>query len=123
MSTLCQIAVVDNEQNFQDHLKKYGEPLNGNGGWGRFYGDVPAIGTTSEINWRDYELINEELFPKNGEKDRDRQDDKFRIIHYHRHLVPKPEYYSSSIGIDTKRGLNTGHHSTYLCIVYVVKVS
>ncbi|MCC5623815.1 hypothetical protein LC574_21960 [Nostoc sp. CHAB 5715] len=48
--------------------------------------------------------------------------DYFRVIHHHRHFVPKPEYYSTSSS-DTKRGLNVGHYTVYQCTVYVVKAS
>ncbi|MEH2425446.1 MAG: hypothetical protein V7K48_32470 [Nostoc sp.] len=122
MSVLCQIALVDDEQKFINFVNHYYHPPSGFAGWGRFYGEVPAIGTTLQINWSDYELVNNLLFPENHESDHERISDYFKIIYHHRHLVPKPEYYSTSSS-DPKRSLNVGHYTVSQCTVYVVKAS
>ncbi|MEH2331240.1 hypothetical protein [Nostoc sp.] len=103
-------------------VKQFNHPPRGFGGWGRFYGEAPAIGTTLQIDWSDYELVNNLPLPENHESDRERTSDYFRVIHHHRHLVPKPEYYNTSSS-DIKRGLNVGHYTVYQCTVYVVKAS
>jgi hypothetical protein len=121
MSALCQIAKVDDEHRFMEHVRQHNRPPDGYGGWGRFYGEVPAIGTTLQIDWSDYELVNDVPFPERGEKDREGGSDYFRVIHHHRHLVPKPEYYSSwESSADQNRAMNVGHHSITLCVIYVV---
>lgn len=58
--------------------------------------------------------------PERYEKDRERPPNYFRVIH-HRHLVPKPAYYNQDTQDEVKRGLNIGHHSVVLCVVYVVE--
>jgi hypothetical protein len=124
MSVLCQIALVDDEKQFMEYVKQYNHPPSGYGGWGRFYGEVPAIETTLQIDWSDYELENKVPFPEGRKNDQERASDYFRVIHHHRHLVPKPEYYSS-LSSDTdemKRALNVGHHAITLCVIYVIKV-
>jgi hypothetical protein len=117
MSVLCQISAIDNEKQFMEYIKQHNQPPAGGGGWGRFYGEVPAIGTTLQIDWSDYELVNEIPFPQGREKDRERESDCFRVIHHHRHLVPKPEYYSD----DLNRALKEGGYAVNVCIIYVVK--
>jgi hypothetical protein len=121
MFELCQISQVDDEHRFMEYVQRHDRPLFGCGGWGRFYGEVPAIGTTLQIDWSDYELVNDVPFPESGEKDRERRSDFFRVIHHHRHLVPKPEYYSSKkSSTDRNHAMNVGHYSITLCVIYVV---
>ena len=117
MSVLCQIGLVDDEKQFIEYLKQHNRlPIYT--GCGRFYGEVPEIGTTLQIDWSDYERENKTPFPEGHENDRERASDYFKVIHHHRRLVPKPEYYSDEI----RRGLNTGHHSVTLCVIYVVQI-
>jgi hypothetical protein len=121
MSVLCQIAQVDDEKQFMEYVKKYNRPPYPGGGWGRFYSEVPAIGTTLQIDWSDYESENNVPLPERYEKDRERPSDYGRVIHHHRHLVPKPEWYNIDTSDEIHRGLNIGHHAVVLCVVYVVE--
>jgi len=123
MSVLCQISLVENERQFMELLSQ-GEAVwnRGMGGWGRFYGEIPAVGTTLQIDWTDFALENEEPFPEGYERDRERSPDYFKVIHHHRHLVPKPEYYGESDN-ETRRQLAVGVYSVSLCHVIVVKLS
>jgi hypothetical protein len=119
MSVLCQIALVDDEKEFMNLLKEHGFPSSSRG-WGRFTGEVPAIGSTLEINWCDYESVNNILHTESDRIDKDRQSDYFRVIHHHRHFVPTPEYYDRSDDA-TKYTLEVGCYSIYVCMVYVVR--
>ncbi|HEY9598706.1 MAG TPA: hypothetical protein V6D33_13660 [Cyanophyceae cyanobacterium] len=122
MSCLCQIALIDDESQFMECLSRYNRPPSGYEGFGSFYGDVPPIGSTLQIDWRDYELENKVPFPEGYEQDRERVSNYFKVIHVHRHLIPKPEYYNSlSTTGDVERALNTGHHSVAICVIYVVQ--
>ena len=122
MSVLCQIVQVKDEKEFMEYVKKYNRPPEHDGGWGRFYSEVPAIGTTLQIDWSDYESVNNVPLPERYENERERPSDYCRVIHHHRHLVPKPEWYHVDTHDEIQRGLNTGHYAVVLCVVYVVEV-
>ena len=106
MSVLCKILLIDDEKEFMDRLKQSGYPQPGEG-CGIFTSEVPAIGTTLQIDWGD----NEE-FSGQGP-------DYFRVIYHHRHLIPKPNYEDTSIdAIDGE--IQSGRHSVNCCMVYVL---
>jgi hypothetical protein len=119
MTVLCQIALVDDEKEFMHFLKEHGFPSSSSG-WGRFTGEVPAIGTTLQIDWCDYESINNTPYPEDYKTDKDRQSDHFRVIHHHRHLVQTPESYERSDRA-IKHTLEVGDYFIDVCMVYVVR--
>ena len=104
MSTLCQIAKVNDEKYFMDYVKQHNYPPDGSGGWGRFTGEVPAIGTTLQIDWSDTEV-------EEGSQRSQRASDYFKVIYHHRHLIPGPDY-----------GSLASRHHVNVCMVYVIAV-
>ena len=105
MTTLCQITVVDNEKAFLNRLKKDGHAHHfSTGGWGRFTGEIPAIGTSFTIYYPESE---------------DREPNVFRVLYHHRSFDSEP---MSNDPKTTARHLQIGDNTLNVCHVFVVKI-
>ncbi|MBD1825037.1 hypothetical protein H6F51_21445 [Cyanobacteria bacterium FACHB-DQ100] len=125
MATLCQISLVDDEARFFAFLLKNNVPGEASG-YGKFYGEVPEIGSTLQINWNEID-IEKFTATAGGELDTDFMerclndaDEYLKVIHVHRYFVPTPELFAKSYK-DMKRGLTIGHFQVTECTVFVVK--
>ena len=106
MTTLCQVTVVDNEKEFLNRLKKDGHAHHfPTGGWGRFTGEIPAIGTSFTVHYPESE---------------NREPNVFRVLYHHRCFNSEP--YSTDAKT-TARHLQIGDNTLEVCHVFVVKLS
>jgi len=105
MTTLCQITVVDNEKDFLNRLKKDGHAHHfPTSGWGRFTGEIPAIGTSFTVHYPESE---------------NRDPNVFRVLYHHRCFNSEP------VSTDAKtadRHARIGDCTLEVCFVFVVQI-